>query len=106
MVLDLSRGASLAIRYGMSPYPEYEAVELVTDRIAPVANPSLALGGIEELKGVRYINFDWYCPSLGLPTWASWCRDARRPRVVAGLNIGAGLTFVATGLSMAAIKQR
>jgi threonine/homoserine/homoserine lactone efflux protein len=28
----------------------------------------------------------------------------RRPRVVAGVNIGAGLTFVTTGLSAAAIK--
>jgi threonine/homoserine/homoserine lactone efflux protein len=28
----------------------------------------------------------------------------RRPRVVAGINIGAGLTFVTTGLSAAAIK--
>ncbi|APX93714.1 lysine transporter LysE [Halomonas sp. 1513] len=29
-----------------------------------------------------------------------------RPRVVAGLNVGAGLTFVVTGLSVAAMKQR
>lgn len=74
--LDLSRGACLAIRYGMGPYPEYEALELAADRIALVANPSLALAGIEDLQGVRHIDFDWYCPSLGLPTWASWCRAA------------------------------
>ncbi|TJW35528.1 MAG: LysE family translocator, partial [Mesorhizobium sp.] len=30
----------------------------------------------------------------------------RRPRMVAGINIGAGITFVATGLSAAAIKHR
>lgn len=30
----------------------------------------------------------------------------RRPRVVAGLNIGAGLTFVTAGLSTAAIQNR
>ena len=30
----------------------------------------------------------------------------RRPRVVAGLNIGAGLTFVAAGLSAAAFRSR
>ena len=30
----------------------------------------------------------------------------RRPRLVAGINIGAGITFVATGLSAAAIKHR
>lgn len=35
---------------------------------------------------------------------SSWLR--LRPRVVAGLNIGAGLTFVAAGLSVAALKQR
>ncbi|SDL84167.1 Threonine/homoserine/homoserine lactone efflux protein [Franzmannia pantelleriensis] len=29
-----------------------------------------------------------------------------RPRIVAGLNVGAGLTFVVTGLSVAAMKQR
>lgn len=75
-VLDLSRGACLAIRYGMGPYPEYEAVELATERIALVASPSLSLGGAADLQGVRHIEFDWYCPSLGLPTWASWCRAA------------------------------
>jgi threonine/homoserine/homoserine lactone efflux protein len=30
----------------------------------------------------------------------------RRPRIVAGINLGAGLTFVASGLSAAAIQQR
>ncbi|RFA29271.1 lysine transporter LysE [Alkalilimnicola ehrlichii] len=35
---------------------------------------------------------------------SKWLRE--RPRVVAGLNIGAGLTFVGTGLSIAALKQR
>ena len=30
----------------------------------------------------------------------------RRPRLVAGINIGAGVTFVVTGLSAAAIKHR
>lgn len=34
----------------------------------------------------------------------SWLRV--RPRVVAGLNVGAGLTFVASGLSVAALKQK
>lgn len=35
---------------------------------------------------------------------AAWLRA--RPRVVKGLNVGAGLTFVASGLSVAALKQR
>jgi threonine/homoserine/homoserine lactone efflux protein len=35
---------------------------------------------------------------------SSWLR--KRPRVVAGLNISAGLTFVASGLSVVAIKQK
>lgn len=29
-----------------------------------------------------------------------------RPRIVSGLNVGAGLTFVVTGLSVVAMKQR
>jgi len=36
-----------------------------------------------------------------LSTWL-----LRRPRLVAGINIGAGVTFVATGLSAAAIRHR
>jgi len=35
---------------------------------------------------------------------ASWLRE--RPRVVAGLNISAGLTFIASGISIAALKQK
>lgn len=35
---------------------------------------------------------------------AAWLR--RRPRIVAGLNAGAGVTFIASGLSVAALKQR
>lgn len=35
---------------------------------------------------------------------SSWLRA--RPRVVAGLNLSAGMTFVASGLSVAALKQR
>lgn len=33
-----------------------------------------------------------------------WLRS--RPRVVLGLNVGAGLTFIASGLSVAALKQK
>ncbi len=35
---------------------------------------------------------------------SSWLRQ--RPRVVAGLNIGAGVTFVASGLSVAVLRQK
>lgn len=35
---------------------------------------------------------------------SSWLRA--RPRVVAGLNLSAGITFVASGLSIAALKQK
>lgn len=40
-------------------------------------------------------------------SFASGLRDwlLRRPRVVAGINIGAGVTFVTTGLSAAAIEH-
>ncbi|MDM0076653.1 LysE family translocator [Variovorax sp. J2P1-59] len=43
-----------------------------------------------------------------LGSWASklslWLQ--RRPRVGTGLNVGAGLTFIASGLSVLALKQR
>ncbi len=35
---------------------------------------------------------------------SQWLRN--RPRVVLGLNIGAGVTFIASGLSVAALKQK
>ena len=35
---------------------------------------------------------------------SQWMRS--RPRVILGLNIGAGLTFVVSGLSVAALKQK
>ena len=35
---------------------------------------------------------------------SSWLRS--RPRVVAGLNVGAGIAFIASGLSVAALKQK
>ncbi|MDN0082977.1 LysE family translocator [Crenobacter sp. SG2305] len=35
---------------------------------------------------------------------ANWLRA--RPRVIAGLNIGAGLTFVVSGLSVATLRQK
>ncbi|MFW3613584.1 LysR substrate-binding domain-containing protein [Billgrantia antri] len=74
--LDLGRGMSLAIRYGMGPYPEHEAVELAHDDFVLVASPSLCLARVEDLKAVRHIVFDWYCPTLGLPSWAHWCQAA------------------------------
>lgn len=74
--LDLSRGACLAIRYGMGPYPGCESVELARDTFSLVASPRLGLSRVEDLKTVRHIVFDWYCPSLGLPTWTHWCQAA------------------------------
>ena len=35
---------------------------------------------------------------------AGWLQT--RPNIVSGLNIGAGVTFVASGLAVAALKQR
>ncbi len=74
--LDLSRGVCLAIRYGMGPYPDHESVELAQDTFALVASPRLGLARVEDLKAVRHVVFDWYCPSLGLPTWPQWCQVA------------------------------
>ncbi|XUO86961.1 LysR substrate-binding domain-containing protein [Halomonas sp. KM072] len=74
--LDLSRGAALAIRYGMGPYPEHEVDVLAEDTFALVASPQLNLSGYEDLKTVRHIVFDWYCATLGLPSWQHWCQAA------------------------------
>lgn len=87
--LDLSRSASLAIRYGMGPYPELEAEVLAEDAFALVASPGLALVGFGDLKGVRHIVFDWYSPTLGLPSWQHWCQAAD----VAQADLGASLAF-------------
>jgi threonine/homoserine/homoserine lactone efflux protein len=35
---------------------------------------------------------------------ASWLHE--KPKVINGLNIGAGLTFITSGLAVAALKQR
>ncbi|RCV90188.1 LysR substrate-binding domain-containing protein [Billgrantia montanilacus] len=87
--LDLSRGASLAIRYGMGPYPEHEAEVLANDTFALVASPQLGLAVYEDLKRVRHIDFDWYSPSLGLPSWQHWCQAAGGTAA----DLGASLTF-------------
>lgn len=87
--IDLTRGACLAIRYGAGPYPDYDAQELATDTFALVASPQLALADVEDLKGVRHIGFDWYCPSLGLPTWPLWCHEAG----CSVANLGPSLIF-------------
>lgn len=87
--LDLSRGACLAIRYGMGPYPEYRAVELASDGFALVASPQLGIAGVADLKGVRHIDFDWHRPELGLPSWALWCRAAG----CSIADLGPGLAF-------------
>jgi threonine/homoserine/homoserine lactone efflux protein len=41
------------------------------------------------------------CFAAQLAAWLS-----RRPRVVAAANVGAGLTFVAAGLSILALERR
>lgn len=87
--LDLSRSASLAIRYGMGPYPEHESEVLAEDIFALVASPRLALAGYGDLKAVRHIVFDWYCSTLGLPSWQHWCQAAD----VTQADLGVSLTF-------------
>lgn len=87
--LDLSRGASLAIRYGMGPYPEHEAEVLAEDAFALVASPQLGLASYEDLRTVRHIVFDWHCSTLGLPSWQHWCQAAGGTIA----DLGASLTF-------------
>lgn len=82
--LDLARGVCLAIRYGMGIYPGHDVEVLASDRFALVASPSLGLSSVEDLAEVRHIAFDWYCPSLGLPTWESWCQAAGYSPAVLG----------------------
>ena len=87
--LDLSRGASLAIRYGMGPYPEHEAEVLAEDAFALVASPQLGLASYDDLRTVRHIVFDWYSPTLGLPSWQHWCQAAGGTIA----DLGTSLTF-------------
>lgn len=87
--LDLSRSVSLAVRYGMGPYPELEAEVLAEDAFALVVSPRLALAGYEDLKEVRHIVFDWYCSTLGLPSWQHWCQAAGLTQA----DLGASLSF-------------
>ncbi|QTP53887.1 LysR family transcriptional regulator [Billgrantia sulfidoxydans] len=87
--LDLSRSASLAIRYGMGPYLGHEAEVLAEDTFALVASPRLALAGYGDLQTVRHIVFDWYSSSLGLPSWQHWCQAVGGTTA----DLGASLTF-------------
>lgn len=49
---------------------------------------------------------DWPSMAQGKVAAALSCFLYPRPRLVNGLNVGAGLTFVASGVSIAALSQR
>lgn len=72
-VVDLrSTAVDIAVRYGRGPYAGLVAEPLFTDRYAPVANPSLGVGRVEDLARVPLICFDWKRPRPENPTWARW----------------------------------
>jgi len=50
--------------------------------------------------------FLWAASGMGIfaSRLASWLHE--KPKVINGLNIGAGLTFITSGLAVAALKQR
>ena len=71
-----SNAIDLAIRYGRGPYPGLRAEVMLTDRFAPVANPSLGVRTPDDLDRVPLIHFEWHRPDPVSPTWASWFRAA------------------------------
>jgi LysR family glycine cleavage system transcriptional activator len=76
-VVDLSAGtADLAVRYGYGPYSGLISEPLLTDRFAPVANPSLAIRTPEDLGRVSLLHFEWKRADPNNPTWALWFRAA------------------------------
>lgn len=66
----------------------------------PVAVQMLVYGAIFALLTAVIFSVLGCCAS----TLSAWLR--RHPRFGTGLNVGAGLTFIASGLSVLALKQR
>ncbi|MDR6293694.1 LysR family glycine cleavage system transcriptional activator [Inquilinus ginsengisoli] len=71
--VDLAAGtADLAIRYGSGLYPGLRSQPLGTDRMAPVAHPSLGLTAPEQLAGHRLVHFEWRVAHPDKPSWPRW----------------------------------
>jgi LysR family glycine cleavage system transcriptional activator len=75
--------ADLAIRYGGGAYPGLRSEALGTDRMAPVAHPSLGLTAPGQLAGQRLIHFEWQVPHPDKPSWPRWFAAAGLPEISA-----------------------
>lgn len=71
----------LAIRYGHGSYPGLRSEAMITDKFAPVANPSLGVRAPEDLSRVALIHFDWRRADPANPTWESWFKAADLPMI-------------------------
>lgn len=74
--------------------------QFVSASRGPVAVQMLVYGAIFALLTAVIFSVLGSCAS----TLSAWLR--RHPRFGTGLNVGAGLTFIASGLSVLALKQR
>lgn len=74
--------------------------QFVSASRGPVAVQMLVYGAIFALLTAVIFSVLGSCAS----TLSAWLR--RHPRFGIGLNVGAGLTFIASGLSVLALKQR
>lgn len=64
----------LGIRFGSGKYPGLRAERLMTERIVPVAAPSLAarIAGPEDLAGCPLLGDDWHIDHQTFPDWETW----------------------------------
>ena len=88
----------------LNPKPGLFVLAFIPQFIEPPAGPvwlqMAVLGGwFALLTAVGFALIGGFAGQI-----ARWLRG--RPRVVGGLNIGAGLVFIGTGLSVAAMSQR
>lgn len=75
--------------------PQFVSIER-----GPVHTQMLVLGAVFAVVTAAVFTL-LGCFAAQLSSWLQ-----RRPRVVAGLNIGAGLTFIAAGLSILALQRK
>jgi LysR family glycine cleavage system transcriptional activator len=75
--VNLNGGAAdLAIRYGLGPFPGATATLLLTDRFAPVANPSLKLAPGQDPSTWPLVHFEWHRATPTDLSWPAWARAA------------------------------
>ncbi|WP_370554537.1 LysR substrate-binding domain-containing protein [Edwardsiella tarda] len=83
------RGVDVAIRYRETPECDLHCTLLYEDRFIVVANPTLAITRIEDLRNVTLFHVEHRHVPAASPSWENW----QRRYGPAQLNIDSGLTF-------------